>query len=158
MRTCDWASALVDVAAATAWLRGGGPTGTDANTASESVAIMGCSFGAVLALLAAASRTTEFSSDDTPLGGRLDNQRCCAPVNAAVAFYGLPDDRFTGGSASLWDPAQIAVPCQLHFPSAAPGLDGFDDVSRGRELLEKLQANVGAPSGLSHELHEYLVR
>jgi dienelactone hydrolase len=156
MSTCDWTSALVDVAAAAAWLRHGGPTGTDAKTASDSVAIVGCSFGAVLALLAAASSTAERASDTR---GRADDQRCSIPINAAVAFYGLPDDRFTGGSASLWDPEHVAVPCQLHFPSAAPGLDGFDDVSRGRELLGKLpEPNVGQPGGGSHELHEYLVR
>ena len=68
-------------------------------------------------------------------------------VDAVVAFYGLPDDRFTGGAARLWDAARVRVPCQLHFPSAAPGLEGFDDVAEARALLPAL-----APGS---ELHEY---
>ena len=154
MKTCDWSSALVDVAAAAEWLRQGVP-GPAARTGSDSVAIVGCSFGAVLALLAAASRKAHGRNDDAVLDDTLP-----APVDAAVAFYGLPEGRFTGGSACFWDPARVAVPCQLHFPSAAPGLAGFDDVSRGRALLDELRAAPAARawSGRSHELHEYLVR
>ena len=155
MKTCDWASALVDVAAAAEWLRHEeGGAGTAGRARSDSVAVVGCSFGAVLALLAAAaSRTADQSNDDAVCEDTLPPP----PVDAAVAFYGLPEDRFTGGSARLWDAARVGVPCQLHFPSAAPGLEGFDDVARGRALLDELRA-AAAGSGRSHELHEYLVR
>ena len=111
----------------------------------------GLAYAALLA--AAASRTADQSNDDAVCEDTLPPP----PVDAAVAFYGLPEDRFTGGSARLWDAARVGVPCQLHFPSAAPGLEGFDDVARGRALLDELRA-AAAGSGRSHELHEYLVR
>lgn len=158
MQTCDWCSALVDVAAAAEWLRQRTASAQMEDlVVNDRVGIVGCSFGAVLALLAATRLTLKHSGPSTvdKEGGELPS----ASVNAAVAFYGLPDDGFTGGSGRLWDPGRVVAPCQLHFPSAAPGLEGFDDVSKGRELLDAMRkGTTAAHDGGSHELHEYLVR
>ena len=179
MKTCDWRSALVDVGAAADWLRSRrrqqrltqaatAAAGEEAVAAVEErrngVGILGCSFGAVLALLSAAGHET--AGDPAVAAMSSGVAPSPPPVEAAVAFYGLPDERFTGGAVRLWEPAWVQAACQLHFPSAAPGLEGFDDAAKGRELLELLEVVEeggvaggvgGAGGGKRHELYEYTV-
>jgi dienelactone hydrolase len=184
MKTCDWRSALVDVGAAADWLRSRrrqqrltqAAAAAAEEEAAEAVAveerrngvgILGCSFGAVLALLSAAGHET--AGDPAVAAMSSGVAPSPPPVEAAVAFYGLPDERFTGGAVRLWEPAWVQAACQLHFPSAAPGLEGFDDAAKGRELLELLEveegggggggggAGAGAGGGKRHELYEYTV-
>ncbi|CAE8739853.1 unnamed protein product [Polarella glacialis] len=83
--------------------------------ASGRVALVGFSFGAVAALLAA--------------------QHCS--VACVVAWYGSPDEKFTGGASRLFRAEQVQVPVQLHWASHDQ-ITGFSDMATGQQLAKSL--------------------
>ena len=149
MRTANWMGAVQDVDAISSWLLDE-RHGRDSAVAQpefhalkgiivRSVHVVGASFGAVVSLLAAEH---------------------CRRIDSVVAFYGLPDAQHTGGAASVFTPENVAVPCQLHFPTSSP-IPGFDDLAAARSLLPRLgrskllpHHSTAAPAG-HHELIEY---
>jgi len=85
------------------------------SSASGKVALVGFSFGAVAALLAA--------------------QQCS--VACVVAWYGSPDIKFTGGAGHSFNPANVQVPVQLQWASYDK-IAGFSDVATGQQLSQSL--------------------
>ena len=97
------------------------------------VVIVGCSFGAVLALLSAQTQPTATGVAAPP------------DLRAAVAFYGLPDVKHTGGSLGLWSPARVVSPSAI-MPAVACGPWIFSD----RLLVVAVHP---LPAALSHRKH-----
>lgn len=103
MANTNWQEVIADVEAIVAASRG-------------PVALIGFSYGAVAALLAA--------------------QRC--NVACVVAWYGAPDKKYTGGAAELFDASRILCPVQLQW-AAQDKVVGFSDVATGKRLAESLR-------------------
>eukprot|EP00927_Polykrikos_kofoidii_P030275 TRINITY_DN26069_c0_g1_i1.p1 TRINITY_DN26069_c0_g1~~TRINITY_DN26069_c0_g1_i1.p1 ORF type:complete len:545 (-),score=66.57 TRINITY_DN26069_c0_g1_i1:47-1681(-) len=107
MSNVNWTEVITDVEAIVA-------------ASSGPVALMGFSFGACATLLAAQHVTNNSSK-----------------LSCAVAWYGLPDDRFTGGAAKLFDPSNVRVPVQLQW-GTEDKVSGFSDLAAGEKLASML--------------------
>ncbi|BFI23923.1 carboxymethylenebutenolidase [Marchantia polymorpha subsp. ruderalis] len=112
MEGLDWQGAVKDVEASVKWLKENG---------SSKVGVTGFCMGGALTLASAV------------LIPQLD---------AAVAFYGVPD-------AGLADVSKVKIPVQAHF-GELDKFAGFSDVGAAKALEEKLKTS-GAPS----EVHIY---
>lgn len=112
MRTLSWQALASDVAVVARNI---------SSTTGHSVALLGLSEGAALALLA--------------------SQRSAAHLVAVVSFYGSPGSKFTGEAAALFDPSKVDIPVHL----ACGSLDSFLNFSSCMSLRALKATLIGAP-------------